>query len=119
MLIVCDLDGTLVDSARDLAASGNALLASYGAPPLEDEDDVGVAHRRQAVGDDQRRPPLESGVERSLHRHLALAVEVGGGFVEDDEPRTPEEQPGDRDPLALPLRKRHAAFSNDCVVTAR
>jgi phosphoglycolate phosphatase len=42
MLIVCDLDGTLVDSGRDLAASGNALLASYGAPPLEDEAVIGM-----------------------------------------------------------------------------
>jgi phosphoglycolate phosphatase len=34
MLIVFDLDGTLVDSRRDLAESANALLALFGAPPL-------------------------------------------------------------------------------------
>jgi len=33
-LIVFDLDGTLVDSRRDLASSMNALLAEYGAPQL-------------------------------------------------------------------------------------
>ena len=32
-----DLDGTLIDSRRDLADSANALLASYGAPALADE----------------------------------------------------------------------------------
>lgn len=42
MLIVWDLDGTLVDSGRDLVASGNALLASYGAQPLEDEAVIGM-----------------------------------------------------------------------------
>ncbi len=33
-LIVFDLDGTLIDSRRDLADSANALLDTYGAVPL-------------------------------------------------------------------------------------
>jgi phosphoglycolate phosphatase len=34
-LIVFDLDGTLIDSRRDLAQSANALLADYQRPPLD------------------------------------------------------------------------------------
>lgn len=39
-LVVFDLDGTLVDSRQDLADSTNAVLASYGAAPLERDEVV-------------------------------------------------------------------------------
>lgn len=35
-----DLDGTLVDSRRDIAESANELLASLGSPPLEHDEVV-------------------------------------------------------------------------------
>jgi phosphoglycolate phosphatase len=37
-LAVFDLDGTLIDSRRDLADSANVMLAGYGAPAIADED---------------------------------------------------------------------------------
>ena len=35
-VLLCDLDGTLVDTAHDLAATLNALLVQEGLPPLSD-----------------------------------------------------------------------------------
>jgi phosphoglycolate phosphatase len=46
--ILFDLDGTLVDSAPDLAAATDHVLASYGRPP------VGLAAVRHMVGDGAR-----------------------------------------------------------------
>ncbi len=55
-LIIFDLDGTLVDSAADLTAAVNAVLAAFGREPLS------VAEVRRMIGD---------GVEMLVARALA------------------------------------------------
>ena len=71
-LFVFDLDGTLVDSRRDIADAANALLVSCGAEPLPEEQ-IG-----RMVGDGAARLVARafeaSGVERppdALERYLA------------------------------------------------
>ncbi len=73
-LIVFDLDGTLIDSRRDLADSANALLATFDAPPLPDAAVIAM------VGEGARTlvsRVLDAGgvitdVDRALARFLAL-----------------------------------------------
>ena len=48
-LVVFDLDGTLVDSRRDLAEATNALLADLGGPPLPHEVVVSLVGEGAAV----------------------------------------------------------------------
>jgi phosphoglycolate phosphatase len=48
-LVVFDLDGTLVDSSRDLAAATNALLSDLGAPTLPLDVIVGFVGEGAAV----------------------------------------------------------------------
>jgi phosphoglycolate phosphatase len=84
-LMVFDLDGTLVDSSRDLANSGNDLLRAYGGAPLDDATVVGM------VGDGARElvrrllaaADLQAPVDEALERFMAL---YGGRLVETTRP---------------------------------
>lgn len=76
-LVVYDLDGTLVDSAPQIAAAVNAMLADLGLPPRSPEeircyigDGVETLARRAVAGD------LEGAVEPTLaERALARLLE--------------------------------------------
>ncbi len=76
-LIVFDLDGTLIDSRKDLTNSINAMLTEFGRQPLPEEiiatyigDGVGMLVRR-ALGDPEGSPEGEALVERALQHFLA------------------------------------------------
>jgi len=71
-LIVFDLDGTLIDSRKDLTNSINAMLTEFGRQPLPEEiiatyigDGAGMLVRR-ALGDPEDEPLVENALEHFL-----------------------------------------------------
>lgn len=68
-LIVFDLDGTLVDSRRDLAESANELLAAFDAPPLA------IADVGRMVGEGARVLVGRVLAARGLAEHADAALE--------------------------------------------
>ncbi|HEY8551210.1 MAG TPA: HAD-IA family hydrolase [Vicinamibacterales bacterium] len=73
-VLVFDLDGTLVDSRRDIADAANDLLATYDAAPLDDETVV------RMVGEGARllvsRVLAARGIAADLEAALARFVEL-------------------------------------------
>ena len=60
------------------------------AATVDDQDLVGVADRGQPVRDDQRGAPGQrAAASARCTRDLGLAVQVGGGLVEDDDAAAP------------------------------
>ena len=81
MLIIFDLDGTLIDSAEDLAISTNATRAHFGLPPL----DASVINSyvgngaavliRKAMGEENPPAVLEEALAFFLRYYRAHALE--------------------------------------------
>jgi phosphoglycolate phosphatase len=72
-LVAFDLDGTLIDSRRDLADSANDMLAAYGAPPLPEESIVRMvgAGAAQLVARALTASHLDVPLEAALAKFLA------------------------------------------------
>ena len=105
-LIVFDLDGTLVDSRRDIAESANALLESCGAAPLPEERDRRDGGRRRG---DARRARVRG------ERHRAPADALDRFLAIYDERLLQHTRPYPRHPGGA--RRRSAARATLAVLT--
>ena len=85
------------------------------AAAVHHHDAVGVADRRQAVGDDQGGAPRGEAVERLLDQRLGAGVEGGGGLVQEQHRRVAEHGAGDGDALALAAGEVGAARAGEAV----
>ena len=74
ILIAFDLDGTLIDSKRDLADSANEMLQSYGAAPLAENDVAGMVGdgAGQLVARALDAAALKENVSEALDRFLTI-----------------------------------------------
>ena len=86
---------------------------------VEHQDAVELAHRRQAVGDDDGRAAAHQRVHGVLDQGLRLAVETRGRLIEDQDRRIGQEGARDRDPLALAAGELHAALADQRGVALR
>ncbi len=74
---VFDLDGTLIDSRRDLVESANEMLAAYGAASLPDDDIAGMIGCGAVTL--VKRVITAAGVDASLDEALARFLSVYDG----------------------------------------
>jgi phosphoglycolate phosphatase len=73
-LVVFDLDGTLIDSRRDLADAANALIVEHGGSPLPVDSIAGMVGEGAALL--VRRALAAAGVKLEAERHLRRFLEL-------------------------------------------
>ena len=69
---------------------------------IEHENRVGIAHRREPVGDRKGGPIGGEVVDRALDQELSFGIDRRGRLVEDQDRGVPEDGLRDGDALALP-----------------
>src|SRR5262249_12120315 len=106
-----------VEAARREERLVRALLDD--APLVEDDDAIDRADRGEAVGDEQRGAPAPGALQRVLEAGLGVAVDVGGGLVEDEDRRVAVERAREGDELALPRGEVAAALQHGGVEPLR
>ena len=68
---------------------------------FHDEDEIGIANSRQAVGDDEGGAICAQCVHRFLDEYLSAGIDRRGGFVENEQRGLGQKRTGNGDELAL------------------
>src|SRR5512135_1205733 len=86
---------------------------------MKDRYPIGVAHRGDSVGDEDRRPPLHYLAQVIEDLVFCLSVHAGKGIVENQDSRVADQSSGDCGSLLLPARERDPTLSDYCGVFLR
>src|SRR5262245_49285393 len=86
--------------------------AFQDAAAVDDHDFVGPSNSAQPVRDDERSPLLHDDFQAGVNQTLALAVEIAGRFVEDEDAGVGQHGPRNRQPLALAAAEADAALAD-------
>lgn len=73
----------MVDASIEFGTLEQLFMGAAGADAamIEDENEAGVAHRTEALGDDKRRAPLHQVAERQLNLMFRGGIDTGRGIV--------------------------------------
>ena len=86
---------------------------------VEQEDDVGVAHRGDAVRDDDRRPLPQDSAQPRQNFFLRVRVHRRQRIVQNQDARVDDDGARKRRPLFLPARQRDPALADRRLVAVR
>jgi hypothetical protein len=86
---------------------------------VEHDDLVGVAYRRQPVGNDEHGTLPHQPLDGLLHEPLGLGIERAGGFIQDENRGVAQQGSGNGNALALAPRQPGAPLAEHGVVSLR
>src|SRR3954470_19293282 len=98
-----------VEAARRKQLVMGSLLDDLAV--LQDDDQVGIADRREAVGDDEGRAAVQEPSQRTLDLSFRADVDGARCLVEDQDPRVCQERARERDQLTLAERQPGTALA--------
>jgi hypothetical protein len=83
---------------------------------FQNDDEIGIFGGRNPVGDDEGGGAFFQFLQVLADREIGLGVDGGKGIIEDENRGIRKDGAGDRNPLFLPARERHAFFADRSVI---
>ena len=96
----------LAESPKERAANQKLFIgpAIRHAPLVHHDNPVGQGEDREAMGDDQRRPPANKLSQHLMDLLLALQIHLTGRLIQDQNPRVAKDGAGEGNSLLLSPR---------------